>query len=200
MTHTTFAQSNLSVSSAVVNPSFFSMSKRAWESFATLATAKQEAVHCAAMMAGKFNDKDADKHYHAVPPPEHRAGGDSEREDRCQQDSQRVRKLQEHQALGDKLLQKICQVERKFIFVQTLMEKSTSRNATIPRRISSRRARWSTYFTIKYWTVFVQTWVNIVPISRIHHSTLRSVANLRATACGLHLGLQRITKTSEGLR
>ena len=44
MTHTTSAQSNLSVSSVVVNPLFSSMSKRAGESCAASASAKQEPV------------------------------------------------------------------------------------------------------------------------------------------------------------
>ena len=44
-------------------------------------------------------------------------------------------KLEEHQAPGDRLRQKICQVERKFIFVRILMENSTSRSSTIPQRI-----------------------------------------------------------------
>ena len=46
MTQTTFTQSNSSDSSAVVNSSFSSMSKRARESFATSASAKQKRVHC----------------------------------------------------------------------------------------------------------------------------------------------------------
>ena len=45
---------NLSVSSAVVNPSFFAMSKRAGESFATSSSAKQKTVHCTAMIARKL--------------------------------------------------------------------------------------------------------------------------------------------------
>ena len=53
MIHTTFAQSNLSICSAVVNPLFLSTSKRAGESLATSAGAKQEPVHCAAMVAEK---------------------------------------------------------------------------------------------------------------------------------------------------
>ena len=45
MTHTKFSRSNLSVSSAVVNPLFSSMSSRG-ESFATSASAKQKQAHC----------------------------------------------------------------------------------------------------------------------------------------------------------
>ena len=44
------------------------MSKLAGESFAAPASAKQQPVHCAAMIARKFNDKNADTDYHAVPP------------------------------------------------------------------------------------------------------------------------------------
>ena len=66
MTHTTFTQSDVSVSSAVVNPSFSSMGKRAGESFATSASAKQKPVHCTAMIARQMNDKSADTAHHAV--------------------------------------------------------------------------------------------------------------------------------------
>ena len=51
---------------------------------------------------------------------------------------------------GDLLLQKSCQVKRKFIFMHILMERSTSGSSTILQRISSRRAKKSTNFTIKY--------------------------------------------------
>ena len=69
------------------------MSKRAGESFATSASATQKPVHCAAMIATPTNDKNAHMDYHAAPPPEYRAGGDSKSEDLCQQDSQRAIKL-----------------------------------------------------------------------------------------------------------
>ena len=55
MTRNTFTRSNLSVCSAVVNPSFSSMSKRAGESFAASASSKQKPVHCTAMIARKLN-------------------------------------------------------------------------------------------------------------------------------------------------
>ena len=88
LTHTTFTQSNLSVSSAVVNPLFSNISKRARESFAASASAKQKPVHCAAMIARMTNEKNAGLDYHAVPPPGYKARGDSEREELCQQDPQ----------------------------------------------------------------------------------------------------------------
>ena len=81
MTHTTFAQSNLSVSSAFVNPPFSSVSKRAGESFAASASAKQKLVHCTAMIARKLNHENADMDYQAVPPPSYKPGGDSKREE-----------------------------------------------------------------------------------------------------------------------
>ena len=80
MTHTTLTQSNLSVSSAVVNPLFSSMSKRAGESFATSDSAKQKPVRCSELIAIKISDKNADMDCRAVPPPDYRAGGDSKRE------------------------------------------------------------------------------------------------------------------------
>ena len=59
MTHTTFTQSNLSVSSAVVKPLFSSMCNRGGDTFATSASAKQKPVHCSAMRARKISDKNA---------------------------------------------------------------------------------------------------------------------------------------------
>ena len=66
------------------------MSKRAGESFDTSASAKQKPIHQAVMIAKKINDKNADMDYHAVPTPKYRAGGDSRRENLCEQDSERV--------------------------------------------------------------------------------------------------------------
>ena len=42
------------------------------------------------MKARKTQDKNADREYRTVLPPEYRAGGYSMREDMCQQDSQRI--------------------------------------------------------------------------------------------------------------
>ena len=75
MTHTTFTQINLTI-----------MSKRAGESSATSASAKQTPVHCSAR---KISDKNADMDCHTAHPPEHQAGGDSKREELCQHDSER---------------------------------------------------------------------------------------------------------------
>ena len=40
------------------------------------------------MIARNTDDKKADKDYHAVPPPDCKAGGDFKREELCQQDPQ----------------------------------------------------------------------------------------------------------------
>ena len=85
-THSTFTQSNLSVSSAVMNL-FSSMSRRVEESFAASAgkrDAKASSLHCNDLR-GKLPTKDADRDYH-VPPPDYIAGGDSKRDEPCQQD------------------------------------------------------------------------------------------------------------------
>ena len=68
MTHTTFTQSNLSVSSAIVKPFFSSMSERAEESFAASVkrTKKQFIAH--QCLQGQFNNNNADMDYHAVLP------------------------------------------------------------------------------------------------------------------------------------
>ena len=65
-------------------------------------------------------------------------------------------------------------------------------------KVSRHGAKTSTKFTIWYWTVFSRNLGNISKTSKIHRSTLRFGASSRATAYGLHLGLQRITKTSIG--
>ena len=91
-THTTFTQSNLSVSSAVVNPSFSGRSKLEGASFAASGSATQKPVHCTGLLARKISDKNADMNHDAVPPPECQAGGDTRRDNLCQQDSARVNK------------------------------------------------------------------------------------------------------------
>ena len=92
MTHTTFLQSNLSVSSTVVNPLVSSMSRRARESFAASASAKQKPVHCTAI-ARTINDKNADMDSHAVHAPDYKAGGGSQREELCQQDHEDFQRM-----------------------------------------------------------------------------------------------------------
>ena len=69
-----------------------SVSERARESFTALASAKQNPVPCSGLIARTLDDNNADVDCRAVPPPEHQAGGDSKRENRCQQDSERVNK------------------------------------------------------------------------------------------------------------
>ena len=61
------------------------MSKRAGESFVASASAEQKPVHCTAMIARTIGDKKSDMDYHAVPPPDYIAGGDSKRQELCQE-------------------------------------------------------------------------------------------------------------------
>ena len=142
-------ESNLSVSSAFVNPSVSSKSKRARTSFAASARAKQNPVHCAVMIAKKKNDKNADTDYHTVPPPEYRTGGDSEREDSY---SQILKKntMTATEAPSSGLLEVAVASwssgRGKCVIILTLMEKITSGSSMIWRRISSHRARRSTNF------------------------------------------------------
>ena len=99
---TTLIQSNLSVSSAVVNLSFSSKSERARESFATWASAKQWPVHCSAMIARKISDQNADMDYHAALPPEYQAWGHSKRETCVSKIlNESTKQRQEHQARGN---------------------------------------------------------------------------------------------------
>ena len=150
------------------------MRERAEESFATSASAKQKPLHCSAMITRKLTIR---MDHHAVPPPEYQTGDDSKRENLCQQDSGRVARSMKLRTTGsdwsnklratDRLLQKILQVKRKFMFIQILMEKITSGISTILQRIQR-----STHLPIMYWTVYVQDLVNILPIFQTHRSTV----------------------------
>ena len=86
MTHSTFTQSNVLVSSAVVIPLFSRMSTCAGESFAASASAIQKPAHCTAKIARKSNDKNADMDNHVELPPDYKAEGDSKRQELCQQE------------------------------------------------------------------------------------------------------------------
>ena len=44
------------------------------------------------MIARKINDKNADMGHHALSAPDYKAGGDTKREDLCQQDPQQFTK------------------------------------------------------------------------------------------------------------
>ena len=48
--------------------------------------ARNKPTHCTAMIARKLDDMNADMDCYAVPPPGCKAGGDSKREELCQQD------------------------------------------------------------------------------------------------------------------
>ena len=86
MTHTTFIQSNMSVSSAVVKL-YFPASANVLENLSLHLQARdKKPVHCTARIARKLRDKTADMDSHEVPPPDHIAGGDSKRAELCQQD------------------------------------------------------------------------------------------------------------------
>ena len=180
---------------------FSSMIRRAGESFATSACAKQKPVHCAAMLVRTLIDKHADIDYHAVPPPEYQAGGDSKRDNLCQQDSQRITRTRSGTSSSRRpVATEDPSSEEKIIFIQTLMENSTSRMLTILQRTSSRRARRSTSFHSQVLESNCARFGKLPPIFKISRSTLPFGANSRGTACGPHLGLQRITKTSKGWR
>ena len=119
------------------------MSKRAGESFAASAGAKQRPLYSHRLIARTISNENADTDYHAVRLPVYPAGGDSKREPcggKILKDSTRRRleyhaldnsKQLERQAPGDRLVQKICPVDRKFIFIQILL----AGNSTIPQRI-----------------------------------------------------------------
>ena len=176
--------------------------------FPTSTSAKQKPVHCSAMIAREIDDENADMDYHAVPPPEYQAGGDSKRENLCQQFSERVTWTKpgasssgQLEAAGASSSGRLVATEdpsseKKVHLHPNDDGRNTSGSSGILHTISSWR---STNFTIKYWTVHVQELVNIPPIFKISRSTLRFGANLQATAYELHLGLQRITKTSKDL-
>ena len=66
----------------------FSISKRAGESVAASAGAKQKPVCCSRLIVTRIGDKNANVDNHAVLPPDYKAGGDSKREELCQQNPQ----------------------------------------------------------------------------------------------------------------
>ena len=152
--HHIFTQSNLSVSSAIVKPLISSMSKRAGVSFSASASAKQKPTHCTAMIARKVNDKNADMGYHAVPPPCYKAGGDSKREELCQQGPKQFTRTATGEASSSRRPEATRDRfnsgwMRKFVLGRTLMESNTSENSMIHRTtfsLSTRRngnsARW----------------------------------------------------------
>ena len=144
------------------------MSKRAEESFATSASAKQKPVHCTAVIARIISDKNADMDHHAstlhqkteleATPTvktcvskilkespgrrqEHHASGNWKR-------------LQD-QSPGDRLLQKILQVKRKFIFIQILMEKHMKKFDD-PAIFQAAERRGARILQSSIWTVYVQ--------------------------------------------
>ena len=136
--------------------------------------------------------------YHAVPPPEYQAGGDSKRENLGQQYSERVTwttprasSSGQLEAAGASSSGRLVATEdpsseKKVHLHPNDDGRNTSGSSGILHTISSWR---STNFTIKYWTVHVQELVNIPPVFKISRSTLRFGANLQATAYELHLGL-----------
>ena len=85
MARTPLTQSNLSVSSAVVNLLFSSTSKRGPRIFRYIVQ-REKPVHLSGLTARRIGDKNADMDYHAVLPREYQAGGASMREELCQQD------------------------------------------------------------------------------------------------------------------
>ena len=131
-------------------------------------------VHCPGLIAREISDKNADMDYHAVPPPEYQAGGDSKRDNLCR---------------------KYCESVSK-----TTPGASNSEQLEAAGGSSSgRQVATEVVFTI-YWTGYEQNVVKVLPISKISISTFRCGPKLRPTAHELHLGLQRITKTSKGWR
>ena len=206
MTHTTFTQRNLSVSPAGVNLlSFSSMSKRAWESFATSAGAKQNPVHCSATTARKSNDKNADKDYHAVLSPEYQAGGDSKRENMCRQDS--VWKRHQYEARNIKLqttgsgwsIEFVATgCYRRFFKWEESSSSSYIKKFDDPaRKFEPQREEEHTIFfnqvldrkCARFWSL------QDLPLNVAIWSQFSSDCSY-----GLHLGLQRITKSSKGWR
>ena len=115
ITHTACTQSNLSVSSAVANRFFTSMSKRPRETSATSASAKQEPVHCSGLIARTTGVKNADMDCHSILPEAIQCAKtcvskilkESTKRRQEHQAPGNWKRLQ-HQAPGDRLLQKTC--------------------------------------------------------------------------------------------
>ena len=127
MTHTTFTQSNVFVSSAVVIPLFSRMS-----TCAASASAIQKPAHCTAKIARKSNDKNADMDNHVVLPPDYKAGGDSKREELCQQEPQTFTKTTTGEASSSGRPETFCGCCRMFHCIIDEVKKQAD------QRISSR--------------------------------------------------------------
>ena len=183
------------------------MNKSAGESFAASVNAKHKPVHGSGRITRKVSDKNADMDYHAVAPPEYRAGGDSKRENLCQQDSQRVnmtttgtsssRQLETAGASSKRLVatDELSSEKRVHLHPNIDGEKyirkldEPAKNLKSAERGGARILQSS----IEHYMcqVFVPDLVKILPIFKIS-LTLRSGANSRATAYGLFLRLQKI--------
>ena len=122
VTHTTFVEKKCVSFFCCCESFIFQHVQSAAELFAASASAKQMPVLCTTTIARGTNDKHADMDYHAVPPPDYKAGGDSKREGQRQQDSERVSKttpgasssgqLEAAGASSSRLPQKILQVKK----------------------------------------------------------------------------------------
>ena len=111
------------------------MSKRAGESFAASAGAKQRPLHSHRLIARKISNENADMDYHAVLLPVYPAGGDSKREPcvgKILKDSTRRRlehhapdnsKQLEHQAPGDRLVEDLSSGQKVHLHPNTVGRK-----------------------------------------------------------------------------
>ena len=210
---TTLIQSNLSVSSAVVNLSFSSKSERARESFATSASAKQQPAHYSATIARKISDKNADMDYHAVLPPEYQAWGHSKREKRVsarfwmsQQNNARSIKLRATGSGRSSELRATGCCRRSFKWNERSSSSKYWRRGihqdVRPSCKEFQAADWggARIAQIEYRTVYVQDLVNILPIFQIPAQRCDLEPIDERLFHGLHRGLQRITKTAKGWR
>ena len=138
-----------------MNP-FSSTGKRAGESFVASENAKQKPVHGTAIIARRIYDNNADMNTHAVPPPDYKVGGDSKREELCQQDLQKFTIPASGAASSSERLEALgaassfgrpgavkdpsrMLMKGKFFLRRTLMENDTSGDSVAapnPKRIS----------------------------------------------------------------
>ena len=162
------------------------MSKRAGESFAASASAKQKPVRCTAMVARRIDRQECRHGQSHSTSPDHKAGGDSERDDMCQQDPQAFTITATGASYWQRLVPEIRQtlVKGKFIFRQTLMDKITSGSSMIQQKVFSLRTTRNRNSERKSCTASVLKLGRTPHTFAIFHSIHE--ASSRATAYELH--------------
>ena len=111
--------------------------------------------HCSGLSARKISDKNADMDYHAILLPQYQAGRDSKRENLCQQDSERANKTTPGTSSSWRpVAREDPSSEKKVHFHPNTDREKYMRKVDHPA--NKFEPHWSTIFTLRYGTVYVQ--------------------------------------------